>query len=116
MQRKEELSEQIGKVNIKIATANKELEEIELKYKRKKLEIRKYKNEMTGLKLELQELELNNWKELHEEEKIKRIQKQTIKKYVDDPNNEYYSQEKKFLNKEDAYTSYMERNILPYLD
>lgn len=71
MQR-EELTEQIGKLNIKIAKANKELDELELKYKKKKLEIRKYKNESVGLQLELQELELENWKEIQEEQKIKR--------------------------------------------
>ena len=42
---REELTEQIGKLNIKIIKANKELDELELKYKKKKLEIRKYKNE-----------------------------------------------------------------------
>lgn len=93
---REELTEQIGKLNIKIAKANKELDELELKYKKKKLEIRKYKNESVGLQLELQELELENWKEIQEEQKIKRIQKETMKKYSD-PNNEYYSQEKKLL-------------------
>ncbi|MEI3400828.1 MAG: hypothetical protein V8R51_00005 [Clostridia bacterium] len=50
------------KLNIKTAKANKELDELELKYKKKKLEIRKYKNESAGLQLELQELELENWK------------------------------------------------------
>ena len=77
MQR-EELTEQIGKLNIKIIKANKELDELELKYKKKKLEIRKYKNESVGLQLELQELELENWKEIQEEQKIKRIQKETM--------------------------------------
>ena len=62
---REELTEQIGKLNIKIAKANKELDELELKYKKKKLEIRKYKNESVGLQLELQELELENWKEIY---------------------------------------------------
>ena len=114
MQRSE-LAEQIGKKNLKIATANKELEELELKYKKKKLEIRKYKNKMTGLQLELKEFELNNWKEMHKQEKIKKDQKQIMKKYADS-NNEYYSQEKKFLNTDDSYTNYMERNVLPYLD
>lgn len=71
---REELTEQIGKLNIKITKANKELDELELKYKKKKLEIRKYKNESVGLQLELQELELENWKEIQEEQKIKRIQ------------------------------------------
>lgn len=112
---REELTEQIGKLNIKIIKANKELDELELKYKKKKLEIRKYKNESVGLQLELQELELENWKEIQEEQKIKRIQKETIKKYSD-PNNKYYSQEKSYYNSEDLYKSYMERNILPYND
>lgn len=75
---REELTEQIGKLNIKIIKANKELDELELKYKKKKLEIRKYKNESVGLQLELQELELENWKEIQEEQKIKRIQKETM--------------------------------------
>ena len=100
-----ELTEQIGKLNIKIAKANKELDELELKYK----------NESAGLQLELQELELENWKEIQEQQKIKRIQKETMKKYSD-PNNKYYSQEKSYYNSEDLYKSYMERNILPYND
>ena len=112
---REELTEQIGKLNIKIIKANKELDELELKYKKKKLEIRKYKNESVGLQLELQELELENWKEIQEEQKLKRIQKETMKKYSD-PNNKYYSQEKSYYNSEDLYKSYMERNILPYND
>ena len=112
---REELTEQIGKLNIKIIKANKELDELELKYKKKKLEIRKYKNESVGLQLELQELELENWKEIQEEQKIKRIQKETMKKYSD-PNNKYYSKEKSYYNSEDLYKSYMERNILPYND
>lgn len=112
---REELTEQIGKLNIKIIKANKELDELELKYKKKKLEIRKYKNESVGLQLELQELELENWKEIQEEQKIKRIQKETMKKYSDH-NNKYYSQEKSYYNSEDLYKSYMERNILPYND
>ena len=112
---REELTEQIGKLNIKIIKANKELDELELKYKKKKLEIRKYKNESVGLQLELQELELENLKEIQDEQKIKRIQKETMKKYSD-PNNKYYSQEKSYYNSEDLYKSYMERNILPYND
>lgn len=71
--------------------------------------------ESVGLQLELQELELENWKEIQEEQKIKRIQKETMKKYSD-PNNKYYSQEKSYYNSEDLYKSYMERNILPYND
>ena len=48
MERKE-ISEQIGELNLKIFSANKELEEMELNVRRKKIEIRKYKNEVTGL-------------------------------------------------------------------
>ena len=101
--------------DMSIVKLKKFLDELELKYKKKKLEIRKYKNESVGLQLELQELELENWKEIQEEQKIKRIQKETMKKYSD-PNNEYYSQEKSYYNSEDLYKSYMERNILPYND
>ena len=43
------------------------------------------------------------------------MQKGILKKY-EDINNEYYSQEKSFLNSEDSYTSYMKRNIAPYND
>ena len=78
---REELTEQIGKLNIKIAKANKELDELELKYKKKKLEIRKYKNESVGLQLELQELELENWKEIQEELQIAVAQEPGIIKY-----------------------------------
>ena len=112
MQR-EEITEKIGKINVKIANANKELEELELKYKKKKLEVRKYKNESARLQLELQELE--NCKEIREKNRIKRMQKITMKKYAD-PNNEYYSQEKTYYNSEDLYKSYIEKNRLPYND
>lgn len=79
------------------------------------MEIRKYKNESAGLQLELQELELENCKEIQEQKKIRRIQKETIKKYAD-PNNEYYSQEKNYYNSEELYKSYVEKNVLPYND
>ena len=112
MQRKD-ITQKIGELNLKIAKANKELEDIELSYKKKKLEIRKYKNESAGLQLELQELELENRKEIKKEKEITRIQNQTIRKYAD-LNNEYYSQEKDYLNSGDTYKSYIERNVLPY--
>ena len=35
---KKELIEQIGKLNLKIATSNKELEKLELEYKKKRIE------------------------------------------------------------------------------
>ena len=46
---RKEITEKIGEINLKIAKANEELDEIELNYKKKKLEIRKYKNEAAGL-------------------------------------------------------------------
>lgn len=110
-----EITEKIGKINVKIANANKELEELELKYKKKKLEVRKYKNESARLQLELQELDIKTHKEIQEQKRIKRIQKETMKKYAD-PNNEYYSQGKSYYNSEDLYKHYMEKNILPYND
>ena len=45
---KKELLEQIEKLNVKIATSNKELEKLELEYKKKRLELKKYKNERIG--------------------------------------------------------------------
>lgn len=113
--KREDITEKIGKLNIKIVRAYKELEELELKYKKKKLEIRKYKNESAGLQLELQELELENCKEVQEQKKIEKMQKGTLKKYAD-INNEYYSQEKNYYNSEDSYKSYVEKNVLPYND
>ena len=110
-----EITEKIGKINVKIANANKELEELEIKYKKKKLEVRKYKNESARLQLELQELEIENCKETREKNRIKRMQKITMKKYAD-PNNEYYTQEKTYYNSEDLYKSYIEKNRLPYND
>lgn len=40
---KKELVEQIGKLNVKITTSNKELEKLELEYKKKRIELKKYK-------------------------------------------------------------------------
>lgn len=113
---KKELVEQIGKLNVKIASSNKELEKLELEYKKKRLELKKYKNERVGLQLKLQELELENNKKIIDEKEIKRIQKRTIEKYSDDPRNEYYTQEKTYSNIEDSYMSYMRKNVVPYND
>ena len=68
---KKELVEQIGKLNLIIATSNKELENLELEYKKKKLEIKKYKNEKAGLQLKLQEIELENNKNVISDSEIK---------------------------------------------
>lgn len=68
---KKELLEQIGKLNMKIASSNKELEDLELEYKKKKIELRKYKNERIGLQLELQEIELDSNKNVISEKKLK---------------------------------------------
>lgn len=111
--KRKEITEKIGELNLKIAMANKELNEMELNYKKKKLEIRRYKNEAAGLQLELQELELNNCKEIKKQKEITKIEKQIAKKYMD-INNEYYSQEKSYHNYGDAYKSYIERKVLPY--
>lgn len=113
---KKELVEQIGKLNVKIATSNKELENLELEYKKKKLELKKYKNERVGLQLKLQELELESNKKTISDNEIKRIQKRTVEKYCNDPNNEYYTQEKTYPNLEDSYMNYMIKNIVPYND
>lgn len=111
---KKELVEQIGKLNVKITTSNKELEKLELEYKKKRLELKKYKNERVGLQLKLQELESN--KKVTNNNEIWRMQRRTIEKYCNDPNNEYYTQEKTYANLEDSYMSYMKKNIVPYND
>lgn len=113
---KKELIEQIGKLNVKIVTSNKELEKLELEYKKKRLELKKYKNERVGLQLKLQELELECNKKVINENEIKRIQKKTVEKYCNDSNNEYYTQEKTYSNIEDSYMNYMRKNVVPYND
>ena len=113
---KKELVEQIGKLNLIIATSNKELENLELEYKKKKLEIKKYKNERVGLQLKLQEIELDNNKNVITDSEIKRIQKRTIEKYCHDPNNEYYTQEKTSANLDEPIMNYMRKNVVPYND
>ncbi len=82
---------------------------------KKKLEVRKYKNESARLQLELQELDIENYKKIQQEKNINRLQKETIRKYAD-PNNEYYSQEKSYYNSESLYKSYIEKKRLPYND
>lgn len=113
---KKELVEQIGKLNIKIATSNKELEQLELEYKKKKIELKKYKNERIGLQLELQEIELEGNKNVISENKIKRIQKKTLEKYCNGSDNEYYTQEKNYTQIDDSYINYMRKNVVPYND
>lgn len=113
---KRELVEEIGKLNVKIATSNKELEKLELEYKKKRIELKRYKNERVGLQLKLQELELETNKKKNNDKEIKRIQRRTIEKYSDDPRNEYYTQEKTYSNIEDSYMNYMRKNVVPYND
>ena len=50
-----EVSKQIEELNIKISNTTKEMEDIEIEWKRKKLAIKKYKNEVEKLQIELQE-------------------------------------------------------------
>ena len=115
MERKE-ISEQIGELNLKIFSANKELEEMELNIRRKKIEIRRYKNEVTGLQLMLEEIDIERWKEKKKEKqeiKRKNIVEKNLKEAT---NSNYYSQEKKFNDTENLYIDYVARNVLPYND
>ena len=115
MERKE-ISEQIGELNLKIFSANKELEEMELNIRKKKIEIRRYKNEVTGLQLMLEEIDIERWKEKKKEKqeiKRKNIAEKNLKEAT---NSDYYSQEKKFNDKENSYIDYVARNVLPYND
>ena len=94
MQRKE-LTEQIGKLNLKI--------------------VKTYKNIIKGIQLELKELELEELKKKQEKRKMKKAPIEISKKY-DDNNNEFYSQEKRFISNENSYLDYMRKNIVPYND
>lgn len=115
MERKE-ISEQIGELNLKIFSANKELEEMELNIRKKKIEIRRYKNEVTGLQLMLEEIDIERWKEKKKEkQEIKR--KNIVEKNLkEETNSDYYSQEKKFNDIGNSYIDYMAKNVLPYND
>lgn len=113
---KKEITEKIGKVNLKIAATSKELNELALEYRRKKLELKQYKNDKSNLQLEIQRLAIEEWKEAHKNEEIKRIQRTTMEKYSYDPNNEYYSQRKDLSNDNDLYANYLVKNIVPYND
>lgn len=115
MERKE-LSKQIGELNIKIFSASKELEEMELNVKRKKIEIRKYKNEVKGLQLKLEEIEIEKWRERKNQKEVTKKQKPIDMRYKEDTNPDYYSQNKKFNDIGNVYADYMEKNILPYND
>lgn len=115
MERKE-ISEQIGELNLKIFSANKELEEMELNIRKKKIEIRRCKNEVTGLQLMLEEIDIERWKEKKKEKqeiKRKNIVEKNLKEAT---NSDYYSQEKKFNDTENSYIDYVARNVLPYND
>lgn len=115
MERKE-ISEQIGELNLKIFSANKELEEMELNIRRKKIEIRRYKNEVTGLQLMLEEIDIERWKEKKKEKQEIKRKKIVEKNLKEATNSDYYSQEKKFNDTENSYIDYVARNVLPYND
>ena len=110
---RKEVSEQIGILNKKLFSSNKELEEMELNLKRKKIEIKKYKNEIAGLKLKLAEIEIEKWKAKKKEGKIP-VKKD--KKLQEEINSDYYSQEKKFYDIGTAYADYMAKKVAPYND
>ena len=115
MERKE-ISEQIGELNLKIFSANKELEEMELNIRKKKIEIRRYKNEVTGLQLMLEEIDIERWKEKRKEKKEINRNNTVEKNLKEATNSDYYSQEKKFNDTENSYIHYVARNVLPYND
>lgn len=115
MERKE-ISEQIGELNLKIFFANKELEEMELNIRKKKIEIRRYKNEVTGLQLMLEEIDIERWKEKRKEKKEIKRNNIVEKNLKEATNSDYYSQEKKFNDTENSYIDYVARNVLPYND
>ena len=115
MERKE-ISEQIGELNLKIFSANKELEEMELNIRKKKIEIRRYKNEVTGLQLMLEEIDIERWKEKRKEKKEIKRNNIVEKNLKEATNSDYYSQEKKFNDTENSYIDYMAKNVLPYND
>lgn len=112
---KKELTEQIGQLNLKIVSTSKEIEELRVNAKRKKIEIMKYKHKIKEIQLKLKELELEEWKKVQEQKRIRKTPMNISKKY-DDPNNDFYSQEKKYISNENSYIDYMKKNILPYND
>lgn len=113
---RKEISEQIGALNIKIFSANKELEEMELAVKKKRIEIRKYRNEIKGLQLKIEEIEIEQWREKKEQKEKAKRQVRIEKKLKEYNSNDYYSQENKLHNTENSYIDYMSKNVLPYND
>ena len=112
MQTKKEISEKIGLLNLKILSASKELEELERSAKKKKLQIRRLRNEVCGLQLEIEELDIDKWKPKNR--KVRSIKKKV--EILDEINDDYYSQEKNIDYNEETYTSYVEKNVVPYND
>ena len=116
----EEVSKKIKNLNSKIRTTKKEIETMELNLKQKRLEIQKYKNERAGLKLQIKEFELANWKTIQEERRQRGVQRMILSKYAKDPNSEdymeYYSQAKNYSNKDNLLIEHIERNLVPYND
>ena len=108
---KEKIAEKVLLLNKKIKDKSKELQELKLEEKRRQLEIRKYKNKLEQYNIKLQEIEYEN-KEKNKEERLKR---RLLKRY-EDLNNEYYSQEKKFIKDDFSYADYFRNNIVPYND
>lgn len=112
----EDVSKKIAKLNSKIINANKEIDEMEFNLRQKRLEIKKYKNERARLQLRVKELELEKWKAIQQERKQKNMQKVLLRKYADDSNSEYYSQENNLSKRDNSFINYIERSLVPYND
>lgn len=112
----EELIKKVNRINIKITNVNKEIDELALSLKQKRLEVKKYKNERARIQLKIKEFEIENWKSVQQERRQRENQRNIMKKYAVDPNNEYYSQDNSYLSKESSFIKYMEKKVVPYND
>lgn len=114
--KKKEISEQIGRINLQVLTLKKETDKIEIYLKRKKLEIKKLTNKKVALELEIQELDIANWKAKKLEKKNLYKINSKLEKIIKDKNDDYYSQNDKTADNDDLFINYIEKNIVPYND
>lgn len=121
-----EIKNKISELIEDLKNKQKETQEIELKLKRNRIMIKKIKNQIHGLRLDLEEIETENWKEKKKQKLLKRNQKGLMYKYgfekVEDKElreelySQYYSQNIVDKCIEGDESAYIEKNIIPYID
>ena len=124
--KKIEIQNKILELSKDLQNKNKEIEELQISLRGKKIEVRKLKNQISSLRLDLDEIEVENWKQRKQQKAVQKNQKSISNKYMyggvrdkrlrEELYSQYYSQDIVDKCVEDNYLTYIQKNIEPYID